>query len=232
MAAAPEQIDEPMIDDVSEADGEPTSVVLWLRLASKVLGALAVTFLPTFAVQEQEAIARTLRDPLSIFSSRSPGERGEGALTQTKSAKSRILAASRVPPSPTQGMALLPEGLPSIEGPGLGEVGQGGGQSGPLADAFGPSGGGSSGGGGIAGGPGSSAGSGGGGGGGGGFPGAEPPVLTTPSAPEAPVPVTFPVPEPASWITMIAGFMILGAFLRRRHMHTTVHERRDHSTLA
>jgi len=51
-----------------------------------------------------------------------------------------------------------------------------------------------------------------GGGGGGGF--FSPPV--TQATPEVPPTLVTPVPEPASWLTMILGFALIGRALRRR----------------
>lgn len=161
------------------------------------------------AAQGGAVLREALRDPASIFSGRSPGERGPGALTSSKPHLATWQPSERVlspvlerpgmagPPAPGSlpeqvAAALGPGGTPAAGGPGGGiapvplPLPGVPGSSGGLI----PPGGGGSGGGGS-------------GGGGGGNPPPPPPVVT-------------PVPEPATWIMMIAGVALIGLQLRRR----------------
>lgn len=165
--------------------------------------------------------AAVLADPLSILAARSPGERGAGALVQTKRGRPpahRVPPAPVVPvvpfsPTPVPTGAFVPPGEESplvavvpaspYLGDATGEVSFGGVPTGDLALGGLPVVGGIGiGGGGVVGGV--------GGGGAGGAPGGSvpPPVGGT-----TPVP---PVPEPATWMSMILGFAIVGSSLRRR----------------
>jgi hypothetical protein len=163
------------------------------------------------ASQGGAALREALRDPASIFSGRSPGERAPGALTQSKPRMQPWQPTERVlspvldrpgtagPPAPGAvpeqvAAALAPGGLPAAGGPGAGIVPL------PLPGVPGSSGGiiPPSGGGGS---------SGGGSSGGGSSGGVNPPP---------PPPVVTPVPEPATWIMMITGIGLIGLQLRRR----------------
>lgn len=169
-----------------------------------------------------QAIAAMLRDPLSVLRQRSPGGRAAGALLQTKSRLSqhdqstgsgipeeRVLTTVRSRP----GAALL--GTPEIPV-----------ASADVGDLFGPAAGagpaavvpgavpitlpgGPGGGGGLIVGGLPSGGATGGGGGGGGIAVTPPPIDVVPTVPVA------GVPEPATWISMIIGFALVGAALRR-----------------
>ncbi len=183
-------------------------------------GLLAAAFLP--GPQGGGALAAVLRDPMAMFAARSPGERPDGALTRSKKRLAfksavppgaappteRVLSTGRMRPAPV----IAGDPLATVVGPAV-ALGNpvpfgseadpsGGGEFGPALPAFGS---------------GASIGigllSGGGGvGGGGGNP--------TPGTPGAgtPVPeITTPVPEPATWLSMIVGLAVIGAALRRRN---------------
>ena len=162
------------------------------------------------------AIAAALADPLSVFAARSPGGRAPGALTQTKPSRAkgagrpvelaevfpreRVLSNIRTRQPDAFAPADLPEAL--FVGPAGGAV--------PGIDTITPS---------------VPTGNGGvpiftpggigpvvpGGGGGGGGTDEPPPVTPPPVTP----PVT-PVPEPTTWLMMIAGFFAVGHALRSR----------------
>jgi hypothetical protein len=163
-------------------------------------------------------------DPLSVLSGRSPGARDAGSLHQTKPGMARRVPTARVlTPVRPAGPDVVPvaPGLPVIDAdvpagflPGVPVdtglvppvdlatpfVGGGG---------FGP---GVVGGGGLIGGGGGFIGGGGGGGGG---------VVTPPTDGVVTPPVdggtpVSPVPEPATWLSMIVGFAFVGASMRRR----------------
>jgi hypothetical protein len=175
------------------------------------------------AEQGGAALREIVRDPTSIFSSRSPGARAPGALTQSKphmkpwEPTERVLSPvldrpGAAGPADAGG---LPEQVASAVGPAAvgGTPGAGGtpvplpipglpGSSGGLI----PPGGGSSGGG--------SGGGSSGGGSSGGSSGGNPP-------PPPPPPVVSPVPEPATWVMMIVGVGMIGWQLRRRRVIVT-----------
>lgn len=162
-------------------------------------------------------IPSVLADPLSIFSMRSPGARASGALTQSKPRAQPVPAPvgapafGPVPPKTAGGTGssriIYPEVIPSfepvypvpVESPvtedvgfmpdGAGSFGAGGAGPGLFVEGIG-------------------GGSMGGGGGMPAVPGSAPP-------PEATLPVSA-VPEPGTWLMMIAGFFLLGAALRIR----------------
>ncbi|QQV76731.1 PEPxxWA-CTERM sorting domain-containing protein [Sphingomonas aliaeris] len=159
------------------------------------------------------AIAAALADPLSVFAARSPGGRAPGALTQTKPSRAkgteRPVKLAEVFPSERvlsnvrtrQPDAFAPTGLPDAvfvgpagdAVPGIDTItpvvptGDGG------VPIFTP--------GGI--GPVVP--------GGGGGTGEPPPVTPPPVTPPVP-----PVPEPTTWLMMIAGFFAIGHALRSR----------------
>lgn len=166
------------------------------------------------AEQGGAVLREAMRDPAAIFSGRSPGERAAGALTQSKphmkpwQPTERVLSPVLDRPG-TAGPAApggLPEQVASAVGPAAagGAPGAGGapvplpipglpGGSGGLIPPPAGGGGGSSGGGSS------------GGGSSGGNPPPPPPVVT-------------PVPEPATWVMMIAGVGVIGWQLRRRRV--------------
>ncbi|HEX8472005.1 MAG TPA: PEP-CTERM sorting domain-containing protein [Brevundimonas sp.] len=159
------------------------------------------------------AIAQALKDPLSLFAARSPGERAPGALTQKKPPLSSGVQIARVVPRErvlSSGRS-RPAGPVETEAPGTPGMTIAEPVDGDLAGTplFSDSG--------IV--------AGGGGGGGGGAPffvpptsngpgvggGGEPPVGGGPL-----VPPTSPVPEPETWLTMMIGLFMIGSVLRRR----------------
>lgn len=146
------------------------------------------------------AVART-QDLMQLLERRSPGQRSEGQLTKTKARHAEL--ADRLPASPEAPVpvkltdiiarpAMVPAGFDIPTPP-------------PALELFEP--------------PLPRGGSvfliatgdipGGGGGGGGIPPGQQTPPNTPPNAPSA-------VPEPGTWMTMLAGFAMIGAALRRK----------------
>lgn len=181
------------------------------------------------------AIGQVLRDPMSILERRSPGVRQVGLLTKVKRARKstrlagpagprqRVLSPARTPAGP--GLAGAPisfadsvvpipftsftDAVPLLGAPGgflpvAGPLLAGGGIV--VPPVFG---------GGVVAPPG-------GGGGGGGVvvpPDTVTPPPTTPPPPtggEGVVPPVLAVPEPATWVTMMLGFGVIGGMLRRR----------------
>jgi hypothetical protein len=157
-------------------------------------------------------IAAALADPLSVFAARSPGARAPGALTQTKPSRSKgaerpvklaeVFPSERVLSNVRTRQPDVPADLPDalfvgpVAGPAGGVV--------PGIDAITPIV--PTGNGGIPifapGGVGPIVPGGGGGGG---------EIPTTPTTP-----VTPSVPEPTTWLMMIAGFFAVGSALRSR----------------
>jgi hypothetical protein len=176
-----------------------------------VTGTLAIAT----SKQARTAIAEVLRDPLSLLAQRSPGARGAGALTQTKGQRyaaathkrapahgpeQRVLSEMRFRPEVLRPDDVLDDlGLPLlVEGdfePPPSDVFPSGSPppSGPWGPYVTPS---------SFGNP----------------PpndnGSEPPGNTV--DPRNPTTPHDPVPEPATWLTMITGFMGVGLMLRRR----------------
>lgn len=195
--------------------------LLLQALCAAPLVLMPAGFLTSGAEAGQRAIAAALADPLSIFDARSPGQRGGGALTQTKPRRAfgngpheRVLSGERTRPVAAPA-AVPPIGpiidMSRVESPFVVPV---------VADYSAPT---SL----TSGGPITPVGFGGGppfifgGGGGGGFGGVPP--TTTPVAPTTPVTSVTPttpnlpaVPEPGMWFMMIAGFVSIGAVLRVR----------------
>jgi hypothetical protein len=168
-----------------------------------VTGTLAIAT----SKQARTAIAEVLRDPLSLLAQRSPGTRDAGALTQTKGQRYAAATHKRPAHGPEQRvlseMRFRPEvlrpddalddlGLPLlVEGdfePPPSDLFPSGSPppTGPWGPYVTPE-------------------------GFGGTPdnGSEPPGNNT-------EPPGNPVPEPATWLTMITGFMGVGLMLRRR----------------
>jgi len=145
----------------------------------------------------------------AMLAERSPGARPEGALTNLKHKRQAALqerAAPSIPAPPTayEALAAPPPVLPvaplpeaplytTVAGGPVAPVtpGPGGTPGGPpiLSDIPLP-----------------------GGGGGGGF---TPPIIPT-VTPQVPVVPAVPVPEPATWTTMLLGFALIGRALRSR----------------
>ena len=157
------------------------------------------------AAQGATMLAAALSDPMAVFAGRSPGERGNAQLVQSKPMAAlmpseRVLSPVRDRPAPPIAANLdsLPNRVMEVINPaaspipGIGMPGNG------TSTALPP------------GTPGSSGGllpPPGGGGGGGTLP---------PGPPIPPPPVISAVPEPATWIMMIAGVGMIGWQLRRR----------------
>ena len=161
------------------------------------------------------AIAAVLKDPLSLFAARSPGERAAGALTQTKPARGSGPQVRRVIPRERvlSGGRSRPVGPAEPGGSGVpGTIVDSGLAPGVLPDDDI-----------LIGDPGSG-GSAFSGGGGGGAPFFVPPTSNGPgiggpggNPGDGTVnPPTSPVPEPDTWLTMMVGLVMIGAALRRR----------------
>jgi PEP-CTERM motif len=156
---------------------------------------------------------------MAMLDARSPGERASGELSATK-IKAHKIAIARQPSERALGKIVRPAPVTSPEfvaavTPKSSEVAMAAAPFGPvtLADvvtpvaAARPLGGVVGGGGGVI----LSAPGGGGGGGGGGTSGVT-------DAPQVPTQITASVPEPATWITMLIGFGVIGAGQRRRRI--------------
>lgn len=192
--------------------------------ATLVVVAAGTAFVGVSGPSGASALASAIMDPASVLAGRSPGARYPGALYQTKPARGpaahvRTHVRTSVPPAvpglpvitgveftgdlptgpafvdpfPPGGLTLIPSGPSGVGGYAGGFPGGGGGFiGGSIGGGFN--------------------GGGGGGillpvtGGGGG-------IVTPP--PGTVTPVT-PVPEPATWMTMIIGFAMVGAALRGR----------------
>lgn len=163
------------------------------------------------AAQGGAMLREALRDPASIFSGRSPGQRGAGALVQSKphmaaAPSERVLSPVLERPGTPIPANLddLPNKVMDVVAPGAVPVPGTPGANIAAPPLPLP----------LPGVPGSSGGvipPGGGGGGGGGSSGGG---ITPPGPP--PPPVVTPVPEPATWVMMIAGVGLIGLQLRRR----------------
>jgi hypothetical protein len=173
---------------------------------------------PAISKGSAAALVAALKDPLSLFADRSPGERGTGALLSTKPMKTamadagpeeRVLAGVRDRDPPVGGLPELPglndpafatdPGSPPADGGVPGDPGGGSSSFAPFSAFPG------------IGGPGFLA----GGGGdppGSGPPGSGPPGFGAPGLP----PVLSAVPEPGTWAMLILGFFAVGAAMRRR----------------
>lgn len=171
------------------------------------------------------ALASRIKDPLSLFAERSPGVREPGALTQTKRVRSlpnaspheRVLSNIRTRSADPDavsdpGVALAANDIPLV--PSVDEITQGINSVSRFTDAgntasFGPGGGlltGSIGGGAIVGGGGSS--------GAGPVTVATPAIGNTGTTPNVGDAVSPAIPEPATWLSMIVGFLTIGLSLR------------------
>jgi hypothetical protein len=202
-----------------------------LKFAVQLVGVLLVSAFLLMSNQQRSAIAQVLRDPLSVLADRSPGERGSAALRQTKIKRTAILPAAfeklldkdqTVSPVaftpagdeifpergelPALADAFVPgihdgahDGLPGDVPPSLAR----GGGFFPIIP-----------GGGFIGG--------GGGGGGGGGDDCGPIIKCgTPTGEPTPTPILVSVPEPGTWLMIIAGFFALGGLLRFAELSRT-----------
>lgn len=193
-----------------------------LKVAVQLVAVLLVSAFVLMNNQQRSAIAQVMRDPMSVLAARSPGERGNAALRQTK--------FKRAAPMPAAFEKLLdkePAGAPTIAAGPTSEVlsvqneapaeafvpGTHDGAHEALPDAtptFARGGGGYfqivPGGGPVLGG--------GGGGGGGDEECVDKTKCTTPVGEPTPPPILVSVPEPGTWLMIIAGFFSLGGFLR------------------
>lgn len=192
-----------------------------LKIGVQLSGVLLVSAFLLMSNQQRSAIAQVLRDPLSVLAARSPGERGSAALRQTKMKRAAMLpAAFEKLLDRNQTVA------PVAFRPADDQIFPENGEQSALTDAFapgthdgahdalpgdapafgGPGGGGFfpiiPGGGFI-------------GGGGGGGGNCNPDVTcTTPTGEPTPPPILVSVPEPGTWLMIIAGFFALGGLLR------------------
>ncbi len=182
----------------------------WLRLLLLVpvlLGLLLVAITESDHSAAGEGhkggmLLAALKDPLSLFTERSPGGRGPGALLSTKpglTPHERVLSMVREHEPPNfvfPGVdgpitALVPQSLASISDGDPGNDGVSG-DPGGDPDFFAPF-----------------------------FPGSQPSYPAVfPGPALAPTPPSDPiisaVPEPATWAMMILGFFAVGAAVRRR----------------
>jgi hypothetical protein len=177
------------------------------------------------------ATADRAKSFMQLLTDRSPGERTEAQLTKHRAAHvlaereaapelPKVLSDVLAAPGPAAVVqsALAPVPVPEFatisSAPAIAAAmlpGPGGGVF--IGGGSGGGGGGSGGGGGGSGGGGGGGGGGGSGGGGGGSTPGQPTPLT-PSTPETPD--TPAVPEPGTWMTMLLGFGLIGATLRRQ----------------
>jgi hypothetical protein len=166
-----------------------------------------------------EILSSALADPLAIFAGRSPGERSAGALSDTKGrARPALRRSSARPIAHMLTLPYIPEGWSTpADGPTSYNSGSPlgsdtlpantpiGGRETASAVDFGGSG------------PSAPI---------GGLAGFSPPLLdilappTDQTVAEIPGSGTSAVPEPASWLTMIAGFFAVGTMLRRNRRRT------------
>ena len=161
-------------------------------------------------------VAYVLRDPLSLFAERSPGGRRPGALLSTKTGfkpHERVLPSVRERPDtiPETGAPVFSTPQDFESPPGTLPEGQPGGPPaygppfsntpffypGPPPEGPPPT---------------------------GTPPGGTPPqgppgTPTTPTTPSGPPTDTIPIPEPATWLMLVAGIVAIGAAARRRRFH-------------
>ncbi|HEY1124397.1 MAG TPA: hypothetical protein VGE65_02100 [Sphingobium sp.] len=194
-----------------------------LKVAAQLVAVLLVSAFLLMSNQQRSAVAQVLRDPLSMLAARSPGERGDAALRQTKIKRGAMIpaafeklldkehvsspvATAAASPDVFSGQDELPavadfvpgthdgahQGLPD----GAPILAHGGGGYFQIVPGGGPVGGG------------------GGSGGGGGETCTDPAKCGTPTGEPTPPPVLVAVPEPGTWLMIIAGFFSLGAILR------------------
>lgn len=199
----------------------------WAMLSASALALVGLTVLSANQ-QGSSAIAAALKDPLSLLAQRSPGGRAPGALTQTKPVAAALADApgSAVPVLPSErvlsNVRSRPPIVPGFAAPGADLLGLGDapvapgellplGGGIPVASGLGFAalppiiGGGGAGGGSIA--P---------PGGGGGNPSPGDSGVVPPDSGGPSVPPVSGVPEPATWLTMIMGFLAIGGAMRKR----------------
>ena len=178
-------------------------------------GVLCASIVDSVAVggQGRAALAQVVKDPAAMFAGRSPGERGAGAMYQTKhkavgTPAERTLANVPVEPAQDMGLPVVSDAVDPVATALFAQPDTPPADVVPLADVGGtppnffvP-------------GPGIGPIFGGGSGGsdnpGGGTPGG--PGTGTPGDNGTPPPP--PVPEPATWMTLMAGLFTAGAVLR------------------
>lgn len=185
-----------------------------LNFAARFIAVVLISAFLVLSNEQRAAIAQALRDPMSVLASRSPGERDAAKLRQTKQRKEMVLpttadmlrnaqvvAPDKLSPDPdvfakhSEGPlpsddALPTDGAAPPAGTPVDLASHGGGGGGRFFP-----------------GPVGEIGGGGPGGGGGCKKGENC---------EEPPPPVIPIPEPMTWLLIIAGFFALGGFMRRR----------------
>ena len=177
-------------------------------------GVLCASIVDSVAVggQGRAALTQIVKDPAAMFEGRSPGERGAGAMYQTKhkavgTPTERTLANVPVEPAQDMGLPVVADAADPVATALFAQPDTPPADIVPLADVGGtpPSF--------FVPGPGIGPILGGGSGGsdnpGGGDTPVEPGTPVDPNTPPPP-----PVPEPATWLTLIAGLFTTGAVLR------------------
>jgi hypothetical protein len=183
---------------------------------------LTGTFVASVSQESRTAFAEILRDPLSVLSERSPGERAPGALHRSKPAKQ--LAAATLPPpfapaervlsevrtrppilfgpdTPIVGPIVPEAAAPTFVPAALNTVPVGNVPGLPGLPFIG-----------IPPGPDDEVTP----------PGEEPETPDTPDTPDTPELPPPPIPEPGTWLTMIIGFLAAGLAMRRRRSFGTM----------
>lgn len=195
---------------------EPAQRKRRLRAVGRCGLALLLSFVLLLDQRDRVAIAKAIRDPLSVFGERSPGGRPEGALAQSKPrrldigagllSKDHIVPPRSADSAPSQQLAGggafpaldMADGTEPLDDPANDR--RAGGYTGPMgfpvAEVHDGPGGGRSG---------------------------EDSGRQSPDVGRNPIqegstdnPPIVSVPEPASWLTMITGFLVLGGIMRRR----------------
>lgn len=177
------------------------------RLALLLALIPASSVAPSMAEVDWHTTSNALQDPLSLLAGRSPGARDPSGLIQTKAARrSAVLAQATLPPewsapAPFAGPGLPVPAMPAAEAPAALPVLPGAADPTvaalPAQDA-------------IPGAPGTWS------------TGGISPILFLPVPLGEPKPVTpisppaAPVPDAPTWLTLIAGFVLLGGALRHK----------------
>jgi hypothetical protein len=168
----------------------------WTRPVAYVTAACMLAMLFAPVREAGQAVAAVVQDPMSLFASRSPGERPAGTLVQTKPTKKplaivaanlpeeRVLSVVRERPAETPDVA-APEVVAQIFDSGVAAP------TGLIEaiDAYVP---------------------------------LQPPPVVFAAAPPTP---TSAVPEPATWISMIVGLAFIGSAMRRRAASSSAAQR-------